>query len=67
MLFNIFGSRKGDSRNEIDKKCKAEVTSSSDDNIKMDFESEDDIHIILGENIKKSRFTSEFHDQSSQQ
>ncbi len=67
MFFNLFGKRKDNSSSEIDKKCKISVNSSYSDNTKLDCESEDEIHIVLGDKIKKSRFTSEFHDQSNHQ
>ena len=56
MLFNIFTRNKDLYKEEIDKKYKIAVTPPPE-NLPPDFSLDMDIDIILGENIKKSKYT----------
>ena len=57
MFFNIFVRKKDKTKEEIDKKCKAAVILSVPEDTQPENKGEDDINIILGDEIKKSKYT----------
>lgn len=63
MFFNLFGNKKDSSKEEIDKKLKTSVIPPSPI-IRLDHESEDEIDVILGDNIKKSKFAQDLLDHN---
>jgi hypothetical protein len=56
MLFNLFTRNKDIHKEEIDKKYKIAVTTPPED-LQPLYTFDDGIDIILGENIKKSKYT----------
>ena len=65
MLFNLFGNKKVTSKDDLDKKYKASVVPPSPKEIKLD-SSDDEIDVILGDNIKRSKYTDIIIDKNPQ-
>ena len=61
MFLNLFGSKKDCNKEEIDKKLKTSVIPPSSI-IRLDHESEDEIDVILGNNIKKTKYAHDLLD-----
>ena len=66
MLFNLFGNKKDTNKEDLDKKYKASVIPPSPHEAKLD-SSDDEINIVLGDNIKKSKYTDLMLDKNTQQ
>ncbi|MGE5328460.1 MAG: hypothetical protein ACM3KR_03005 [Deltaproteobacteria bacterium] len=65
MLFNLFSSKKsGDTNETIDKKLKTSlITPYTDNNLEL-LKTDDGIDIVIGDNIKKSKYSSEISDNT---
>lgn len=62
MFFNLFGGNKESGKEEIDKKYKLSVAPPSPTTTNLNSQTEDEIDIVLGDNIKKSKYTVDLSD-----
>ena len=63
MLFNLFNRNKNVRKEEIEKKYKIAITPPQE-SLQPDFPLDMDIDIVLGENIKRSKYTQPLDDSN---
>jgi len=65
MIFNLFGGKKvGGNEETIAKKMKSSLITPYTDNISGILKTDDGIDIVVGDSLKKSKYSSELSQQS---